>query len=147
MYRAKRGQKKKRKVICQKTKMQIGSFSNRYDFKYAGRYTVNQASKVAPNIIKGATNKINNITNKEFIKSFHREAKKLNEFFPIYLEELQRAFIKHHSDYCRTLEKTIGQIKKQNFNIDVILFYFVYNHTIIIKIYITENVNWHHYSH
>ena len=34
---------------------------SRYDFAYAGRNTVNQAAKVSPDIIKGATNDINNI--------------------------------------------------------------------------------------
>ena len=90
MYRTKQGQKKKRKVTPQKTRRQIDSFLNRYDFSYAGRDTVNQAANVAPSIIKDATNEINNI--------------------------IQQAII-------------------------------IKNQTIIIKIYITENVNWFHYSH
>ena len=90
MYRTKQGQKKKRKVTPQKTRRRIDSFLNRYDFSYAGRDTVNQAAKVAPSIIKDATNEINNI--------------------------IQQAII-------------------------------IKNQTIIIKIYITENVNWFHYSH
>ena len=32
---------------------------NRYDFAYAGRDVVNQAAKVASEIIKGATNEVN----------------------------------------------------------------------------------------
>ena len=66
MYRTKQGQKKKRKVTPQKTRRQIGSFLNRYDFSYAGRDTVNQAANVAPSIIKDATNEINNITQQGF---------------------------------------------------------------------------------
>ena len=34
---------------------------SRYDFAYAGRDTVNHVSKIAPNIIKNATNNINKI--------------------------------------------------------------------------------------
>ena len=55
MCRAKRRQKRKRKVTRQKTRREIGSFLNRYDFAYVGKDTVNQAAKVTPSIIKGAT--------------------------------------------------------------------------------------------
>ena len=34
---------------------------NRYDFPYAGRDTVNQAAKVAPGVIKSASNEISNV--------------------------------------------------------------------------------------
>ena len=44
-----------------KKKRQTGGFLSRYDFAYAGRDTVNQISKIAPNIIKNATNNINKI--------------------------------------------------------------------------------------
>ena len=40
-------------------KRQVGSFLNCYDFVYAGRDTVNQVGKIAPNIIKNASNNIN----------------------------------------------------------------------------------------
>ena len=36
-------------------------FLNHYDFAYAGRDTVNQATKVAPGVIKNASNEINKI--------------------------------------------------------------------------------------
>ena len=45
----------------QKRKRQLGGFLKRYDFAYAGRDTVNQAVKVAPGVIKVATNDINEI--------------------------------------------------------------------------------------
>ena len=61
MYRSRQIRKWKIKVTCQKTKRQAGRFLNRYDFAYAGRDTVNQATEAAPNNIKSATNKINNI--------------------------------------------------------------------------------------
>ena len=44
-----------------KKKRQTGGFLSRYDFAYAGRDTVNHISKIAPNIIKNATNNINKI--------------------------------------------------------------------------------------
>ena len=50
--------RKKRQTTSQKRKRQFGGFLNRYDFACAGRDTVNQAAKVAPSIIKAATNDI-----------------------------------------------------------------------------------------
>ena len=44
-----------------KRKRQHGGFLKHYDFAYAGRDVVNQATKVAPGVIKAATNDINNI--------------------------------------------------------------------------------------
>ena len=40
---------------------QIGGFSNRYDFVYAGRDVVNQVGKIVPGVIDKATGKINKI--------------------------------------------------------------------------------------
>ena len=48
-------------------KKKTGGFLNRYDFAYAGRDAVNQACKVAPGVIKGATKEIDNILNVELI--------------------------------------------------------------------------------
>ena len=42
-------------------KKQIGGFLSRYNFAYAGRDTVNQVGKIAPDIIKKATTDINKI--------------------------------------------------------------------------------------
>ena len=61
MYRKRKRQERKRRVVSRKRKRQTGGFLSRYDFAYVGRDTVNQAAKVAPGIIKGATNNINNI--------------------------------------------------------------------------------------
>ena len=58
-----RRQKKEelKKLLPAEKKKQRGGFLNRYDFVYAGRDTVNQAVKVAPGVMKNASNKINNI--------------------------------------------------------------------------------------
>ena len=42
-------------------KNQTGGYLNRYDFAYAGREVVNQAGKIAPDIINKATSDINKI--------------------------------------------------------------------------------------
>ena len=39
-----------------KTNKQRGGFLNHYYFAYAGRDTINQAGKVAPGVIKNASN-------------------------------------------------------------------------------------------
>ena len=75
MYRAKRRQLKEKKSYTPKNKKADRQLLIRYDFAYAGRDTVNQTAKVAPDIIK-------KINNKELIKLFHREANKLSVFFP-----------------------------------------------------------------
>ena len=61
MCRKRKRQERKRRVVSRKQKRQTGGFLSRYDFAYVVRDTVNQAAKVAPGIIKGATNNINNI--------------------------------------------------------------------------------------
>ena len=47
---------RKRGATGRKRKRQQGGWLNRYDFAYAGRDVVDQAAKVAPGVIKQATN-------------------------------------------------------------------------------------------
>ena len=61
MYRRRKNQKRKRRVVYRKQKWRTGGFLNRCDSAYAARDTVNQAAKVAPGVIKNVSNKINNI--------------------------------------------------------------------------------------
>ena len=44
-----------------KKRKQRGGFLSRYDFAYAGRDTVNQLCEIVPNVIKNASDEINNI--------------------------------------------------------------------------------------
>lgn len=55
----KRINKKRRRTARCRRKRQLGGFLSRYDFAYAGRNVVNQASKVAPGIINAATKDVN----------------------------------------------------------------------------------------
>ena len=50
---------------------------NRFDFAYAGRDTVNQVAKVAPGVIKAATNDINNITPERVNKIISQRGKEV----------------------------------------------------------------------
>ena len=43
-------------LLIKKKKKQMGGFLNHYYFAYAGRDTINQARKVAPGVIKNASN-------------------------------------------------------------------------------------------
>ena len=52
----KRTKQKRRCTARYKRIRQLGGFLNRYDFSYADRDTVNQVGKIAPGILKGATN-------------------------------------------------------------------------------------------
>ena len=61
MYRRRKNQKRKRRVVYRKQKWRKGGFLNRCDSAYAARDTVNQAAKVAPGVIKNVSNEINNI--------------------------------------------------------------------------------------
>ena len=51
-------------------------FLNHYDFAYAGRDTVNQATKVAPGVIKNASNEINKTVKQN--RSNHHKGRKRN---------------------------------------------------------------------
>ena len=53
--------KKEKKGRVSKTKKADRRLFELLDFAYAGREVVNQEGKVAPGVIKGATNDINNI--------------------------------------------------------------------------------------
>ena len=58
----KNGTKTGKRSGNRRKKKQTGGFLNRYDFTYAGRDVVNQAGKIAPDIVNKATSDINKIT-------------------------------------------------------------------------------------
>ena len=82
MYRKRKRQKRKRRVVSRKQKRQTGGFLNRYDFAYAGRDTVNQAGKVAPGVIKNARNEINNIAKQRIDQIISQDRKKIERVLP-----------------------------------------------------------------
>ena len=56
-----RRQRKSRPHRNYQKRTQKDGFLNRYDFAYADRDTVNQVGKIAPGLIKNASNEINNV--------------------------------------------------------------------------------------
>ena len=86
-----RRQRKKRKQTkriyrCtnRKRRRQLGGFLNHYDFAYAGRDVVNQAAKVAPGIIKAATNDIKNIARERINQIIPQGGKEVGPVLPKY---------------------------------------------------------------
>ena len=71
----KNGTKTGKRSGKRRKKKQTGGFLNRYDFAYAGRDVVNQAGKIAPDIINKATSDINHIENHFITILYHIERK------------------------------------------------------------------------
>ena len=69
--------RRKHKTRTRKNKRQYRGFLNRYDFAYAGRDMVNQAAKVAPEIIKAATNDVNKIAEQRINQIISQGGKEL----------------------------------------------------------------------
>ena len=67
-------------------KRQRGGFLNRYDFAYAGRDTVNQAAKVAPGVVKVATNDINKIAEQRINQIISQGGREMERVFILYLQ-------------------------------------------------------------
>ena len=81
--RKKRRQTKKiYRRTSQKRKRQLGGFLKRYNFAYAGRDTVNQAAKVAPGVIKVATNNINEIAKDRINQIISQGSKEVERVLP-----------------------------------------------------------------
>ena len=82
MYRRKKRQKRKKRVESQKRKRQTEGVLNHYDFTYAGREIVNQAAKVAPGVIRGATNYINSIAKQRIDQISSQGGKEIEHVLP-----------------------------------------------------------------
>ena len=68
--------------VLTKKKRQHCSFLNRYDFAYIGRDAANQAAKVAPGVIKMATNDINNIAKERINQIISQGGKEMERVLP-----------------------------------------------------------------
>ena len=106
MYCIRKRVKRERKVVSRERKRQTGGFLSRYDFTYAGRDTVNQAAKVAPGIIKGATNDNNNIAKQRIDQIISKGGKEIERVLPKVL----RGAIE---DVCQTPFRLLGNFGKQ----------------------------------
>ena len=80
-------QKRVNRHIHQKRKRQTGGFLNRYDFAFAGRDTINQAAKVAPGVIKPATNDIDRIVKERINQVTSQGGKEIERVLPKILRK------------------------------------------------------------
>ena len=100
---------KKRQTTARKRKRQYGGFLNHYDFAYAGRDKVNQAAKVAPGVIKTATNDINKIAEERINQVINPSGKELERVLP----KILRGAIK---DLYQIPFRLLGNFDKKQFN-------------------------------
>ena len=87
---------------------QTGGFLSRYDFAHAGRDTVNQLGKIAPDIINQATGEMNKIAQQridQVIRSGGAEIKRL-------LPKIIRGAIE---EVYKTLFRLLGNLAKKQF--------------------------------
>ena len=61
---------------------QSGGFLNRYDLAYAGRDTLNQVGKIAPNIIEKASSEINNMAEQRINQIISQGSKEIERVLP-----------------------------------------------------------------
>ena len=60
-------------------------FLNRYDFAYAGRDTVNQVGKIAPDLIRNASSKLSNIVQQRINQIISQGEKEVEGYFQKFL--------------------------------------------------------------
>ena len=96
--------KEEKKGGTMKTKKQTGGFLSRYDFAYARRDTVNQTAKVAPGVIKAATND-NNIAKQRIDPIISQGGNKVER---VLLKILRGAI----EDICQTPFRQLGNFGK-----------------------------------
>ena len=63
-------------------RLQTDGFLNHYDFAYAGRDTVNQVGKIAPNIIKQATGEVNKIAQQRIDQAIRSGRSEIEQIAP-----------------------------------------------------------------
>lgn len=82
---------------------------NHYDFAYAGRDTVNQATKVAPGVIKNASNEINKIAKQRINQIITQGGKEVES---VHLKILRGAV----KDVYQKSFRLLGNFAKQQLN-------------------------------
>ena len=101
--------RRKRSVTSRKQKRKLDGFLNCYDFAYAGRDTVNQATKVSSGVIKAAANDINHIAEQRINQIIKECEKKVERVLP----KILRGAIE---DVYQTPFRLLGEFGKRRFN-------------------------------
>ena len=115
----KRGQKKKRvhrktgnkcrRRTGKKRSRQRGGLLSRYDFAFAGKDTVNQVGKIAPNNIRQATGEIDKIMQSRMSQVIKSGGTEIAHVLP----KILRGAIE---DAYKTPFRLLGNFEKQGFN-------------------------------
>ena len=100
---------RKRRNTGWRRKRQCGGFLNSYDFTYAGRVIVNQDAKVAPGVIKAATNDINNTAEQRINQIISKGGAEKERLLP----KILRGAIE---DVSQTPFRQLENFGKQQFN-------------------------------
>ena len=99
------------------TKRQTGGFLNCYDFAYAGRDTVNQVDKIAPNTIKNASDNINQIGKERIVQAIKPGSSEIERIAPKIIwgaiEDVYKATFRLPGNLGK---KQFQKIKRQIFN-------------------------------
>ena len=99
---------KKKEFIGEK-KRQRGGFLNCYDFAYTGTDVVNHAAKVAPGVIKNASNEINNVGQQRTDQMIKQGGQEMERVLP-------KILIGAMEDVYQTLFRLLGNFRKQQLN-------------------------------
>ena len=90
------------------SRRQTGGFFNRYDFAYAGRDVVNQASKVAPKLISQATGKINKIAQQGIVQVVRSGGAEIELVAPKFIRDVIK-------EVYKTSFRLLGNLGKKQF--------------------------------
>ena len=104
----------KNKTRKRKNKRRYRGFLNRCGFAYAGRDRVNQAAKVAPEIIKAATNDINKIAEQRINQIISQGGKALERVVPKILRgAIEDVYQTPFRMLANLGKKTVNDIKRK----------------------------------
>lgn len=102
------------KATGRRRRKQRGGFLNRYDFAYAGRDVVNQAGKIAPELINQATGQINKIAQDRIDQIVRSGGAEVERLVPKIIRDTIEEVYKRTIQIIRKLwETTISKCEKK----------------------------------
>ena len=99
------------------SRCQTGGFLNRYDFAYAGRDTVNQVGKIAPNAISQAASATNKIAQQRIDQAIRSGGAEIERVAPKIIRgatEEEKRCTRHFSDYLEIWKRNNFKKLREN---------------------------------
>ena len=99
------------------SRCQTGGFLNRYDFAYAGRDTVNQVGKIAPNVISQAASATNKIAQQRIDQAIRSGGAEIERVAPKIIRgatEEEKRCTRHFSDYLKIWKRNNFKKLREN---------------------------------